>query len=220
MTHSLEVASIAQNIYNNIKYRQKNSKSQEVIDFFNCQEKHVSTLLFTLGLLHDIGHAPFGRGGEVALNYKMHKYGGFEGNAQTLRLITKISPLNLTIRTLLGTLKYPANYKKVVNENYYPKANKNRTTDFTEVAVYLINRDHWEPPKCYYESEDDIVNALLNYISKHEKDEFQKVIPTDKHKKTLSKRLTVALWILQMKYLIAFMIWKMLSFLTKFLKTI
>lgn len=189
LTHSLEVASIAQNIYNNIKYRQKNSKRQEIIDFFNCQEKHVSTLLFTIGLLHDIGHAPFGHGGEVALNYKMHKFGGFEGNAQTLRLITKISPLNLTIRTLLGTLKYPASYKRVVNESYYPKTNENRATDFTGAARYLINRDHWEPPKCYYESEDDIVNALLNYISKHEKDEFQKVIPIakDKHKKTLFK---------------------------------
>ncbi|HAT1830923.1 anti-phage deoxyguanosine triphosphatase [Legionella pneumophila] len=189
LTHSLEVASIAQNIYNNIRFRNKNSKIQEINDFFTSQEKNVTTLFFTIGLLHDIGHAPFGHGGEVALNYKMHKYGGFEGNAQTLRLITKISPLSLTIRTLLGVLKYPANYKNVVNQNYYPKLNENRATDFTGATRYLINREHWEPPKCYYESEEDIVSALLYYISESDKEEFQKVINSvnNKHKKTQFK---------------------------------
>ncbi|MFW1744581.1 dGTPase, partial [Acinetobacter johnsonii] len=65
-------------------------------------------------LAHDLGHPAVGHGGEIALNYCMKDNGGFKGNGQTLRIVTKLGEfhdhygLNLTRRTLLGLVKYPA----------------------------------------------------------------------------------------------------------------
>jgi dGTPase len=69
-------------------------------------------------LAHDLGHPPFGHNGESALAALAADggelaCGGFEGNAQSLRLLTRLEPkvpgagLNLTRATLAGTLKYP-----------------------------------------------------------------------------------------------------------------
>ena len=102
LTHSVEVAQVASGIVETLK---KSSKDAEQIELLPSLE-----LIEAIALAHDIGHPPFGHGGEVALNYSMRGHGGFEGNGQTLRICTKLGEysdtngLNLTRRTLLGVL--------------------------------------------------------------------------------------------------------------------
>lgn len=80
-------------------------------------------MIQAIAATHDLGHPPFGHGGEVALNYCMRSDGGFEGNGQTLRILVRLEKFsagagaNLTRRTLLGVLKYPAAYSVVVNSD-------------------------------------------------------------------------------------------------------
>lgn len=124
LTHSLEVAQIGSSI--RAKLLEDKAGFQAVDSeqkFANCQHNLTAcleallpsrSLIESLCFAHDIGHPPFGHGGEMALNYKMREHGGFEGNAQSFRIVTQLEPytpengMNLTRRTLLGIIKYPA----------------------------------------------------------------------------------------------------------------
>ncbi|MBX5146679.1 anti-phage deoxyguanosine triphosphatase [Rhizobium lentis] len=112
LTHSLEVAQIAEGIADRLN------------DVYRLTDHKInSRICAAAGLVHDIGHPPFGHNGERALDAKMKKYGGFEGNAQTLRILSRLEKkarykepfggddragLNLCNRTLAAILKYDA----------------------------------------------------------------------------------------------------------------
>ena len=105
LTHSLEVAQIGRSI---CSFLQKNAVALET-DFFIDAD-----LVEAICLSHDLGHAPFGHAGERTLHQLMQLYGGFEGNAQSLRIITEtIYPggsvrrgMNPTRAFVDGILKY------------------------------------------------------------------------------------------------------------------
>lgn len=140
LTHSLEVAQIAKGIAEQINayhpYFLKYPIDTDIVE--------------TVALAHDLGHPPFGHNGEKALDDMMKCSGGFEGNAQTLRILSKLekkstidgnfSPvidgrdfrcgLNLTYRTLAGILKYDKEIPiirnrgdKLVKGYYYTEKN-------------------------------------------------------------------------------------------------
>lgn len=184
LTHSLEVSQVAASIMRQLEEKYEN---HPVAQIFPEQ-----SLLQAIGLAHDLGHPPFGHGGEVALNYCMrnNKNKGFEGNGHTLRILTKLEKFsssagaNLSRRTLLGTLKYPVSYSTAENASKAPKLLKGLDT------LKLIDREESKPPKCYLDTEKDIVSWLLRDVSDNDRKKFTSVKEEDgKHKKPLHKSL-------------------------------
>lgn len=182
LTHTLEVAQIAGSILNQINH----GKIACLIDK-DLLPSH--SLIQAICLTHDLGHPPFGHGGEVALNYCMRDAGGFEGNGQSLRILTKLEKFtaeygaNLTRRSLLGILKYPASYSSIVS------AAKPRIND-TNAINQTIDRKSAKPPKCYLDSESDVMTWLLEIFDPADVAEFQRSEAGDEpgaHRKPLHK---------------------------------
>jgi dGTPase len=172
LTHSLEVAQIASGIA-----RQLGKDDPDGAAF-----PHLPSLsmIQAAGATHDLGHPPFGHGGEVALNYCMRgDKGGFEGNGQTLRIVSRLEKFsdgagaNLTRRTMLSLLKYPVCYTRARNEGLIPSLDPVPTT------IQIINRKASKPPKCFLDSELDVVDWILEPLSDNEKELFTSVKPVE-----------------------------------------
>ena len=105
LTHSMEVAQIGRSICCYLE-----SRGEPMRDDFHVD----SDLVECACLAHDLGHPPFGHSGERTLQELMQPYGGFEGNAQTLHLVTEtlyqnesgVRGMQPTRALLDGVLKY------------------------------------------------------------------------------------------------------------------
>lgn len=130
LTHSLEVAQIACGIALALNEKYKDDLQGEAVDL---------DLVQFAAIAHDLGHPPFGHNGEKALDDLMKQCGGFEGNAQTLRILTSVERklvrtengncdtfgLDLTYRALAAVLKYDTpialerDQSKGISKGYY-----------------------------------------------------------------------------------------------------
>jgi dGTPase len=129
LTHSLEVAQVGRAICGWLE-----SRGAPLSD-----ELHVDAdLVEAACLAHDLGHPPFGHIGERALHELMADYGGFEGNAQTLRLLTQTifsegrAGMNPTRAFLDGVLKYKTLHHETPDaQNHFLYDEQQPFLDFT-----------------------------------------------------------------------------------------
>ena len=160
LTHSLEVSQIAKSIAKKLKHDYSLDIDEDLVSFAS--------------LAHDLGHPPFGHQGEEALDECMRKYGGFEGNAQTLRILTKIEKkvvnedfpcgiddngkdlrqgLNLCLRSIASILKY---------DNVIPFSKKERK------VYHKSQGEKFKAVKGYYKSEENIIKELKKQLANDE----------------------------------------------------
>jgi len=154
LTHSLEVAQIAKSIAIRLNHTNEFLKKNHFeIDADLCE---------IAGLAHDLGHPPFGHNGEAALDRLMWQSGGFEGNAQTLRILCRLEKkerikdlqtgigldghderlgLNLAYRSLASILKYD---RQIPQRAIRPRA---------------------KPTKGYYVSEAPVVRQIKQKVA-------------------------------------------------------
>lgn len=159
LTHSLEASQIGHGIASQLA-----AKYPDLATELDLQP----VLLEALCLAHDIGHPPFGHGGEVALHYMMRNNGGFEGNGQTFRIVSKLEPytpangMNLCRRSILGLIKYPGFIEQLT-----------RTTVPDDIPDFRnIKADDWYPPKGLYSDDKEAFDWLLAPLSNNDKQRF------------------------------------------------
>ena len=144
LTHSLEVAQIAAGIACRIN----------AVDLSSRGEKIDVDLVQFAAIAHDLGHPPFGHNGEYALDQLMRNYGGYEGNAQTLRILSCVEKklvrrdgeyldefgLDLTYRSLASILKY-------------------------DEKIPSVRRSATRPKKGYYAASTKLVEEIKDHVA-------------------------------------------------------
>jgi dGTPase len=152
LTHSLEVADIAARIAIklNMKLSQRENKQEPPRE--SRKSRIDPSIVTAAALAHDVGHPPFGHTGERILAHFMSEHGSFEGNAQTLRIVTRLEErlyfggdesetdqsdarshgLNLMFRTIASVVKYD----NVIPFVAAPKNRGNRSIPETKIKGY------------------------------------------------------------------------------------
>lgn len=194
LTHSLEVAQIGSSL------RAKLIGDVAGFQAVSNDEKFAKdlgallpsrSLIESLCFAHDLGHPPFGHGGEMALNYKMREHGGFEGNAQSFRIVTQLEPytekfgMNLTRRTLLGIIKYPAFLDETAPKQPAELPNSR-----------FINLHDFPTSKGLFRCDERFFEWVLESLSDEDRGIFCSVVPNNdpsKPNRTLYKSLDCSL---------------------------
>lgn len=180
LTHSLEVAQIAGSIARQIDDTYKSHPAHPYIPPLS--------LIQSAGFSHDLGHPPFGHGGEVALNYCMRNAGGFEGNGHTLRILARLENFSerhgsdLSRRALLAVLKYPVPFSVANNPAIVPAMYEAAT------SIRTLDTKLCKPPKCFFDTEIDLVGWILRPLDDADRQAFQAFKPVQgKHAKSEHK---------------------------------
>ncbi|MFD0705377.1 deoxyguanosinetriphosphate triphosphohydrolase [Alloscardovia venturai] len=133
LTHTLEVAQIG----------------RQIAEIFGCDPDVVDCAC----LAHDLGHPPFGHNGETTLMDISSSIGGFEGNAQTFRILTRLEPkifhpdgrsagVNLTRAALDAATKYPWTWQQGQHHPQGSKGHKFCVYDSDIAAFEWLKKDN------------------------------------------------------------------------------
>lgn len=130
LTHTMEVAQVARTMARHLRLNQD--------------------LAEAVSLAHDVGHTPFGHGGEKALHQLMADYGGFEHNRQGLRVVEKLEQryeefpgLNLSWEVREGIAKHRSSYDSpVTDEAYAPGEQASLEAQLVNVADEIAYHHH------------------------------------------------------------------------------
>jgi dGTPase len=151
LTHSLEVAQIGRSIASFLKQTSPTLSEDFFID---------PDLVEAICLTHDLGHSPFGHAGERTLHQLMKPFGGFEGNAQSLQIVTEtIYPgldsrrgMNPTRAFADGILKYKRLFQEepeAQNQFIYDEQEYLRTFVLADTDLSLIaDLNHYRSLEC------------------------------------------------------------------------
>ena len=155
LTHSLEVAQVAKGIA---------QKLNSTVTRFIKEPISIDIVEFA-GLAHDLGHPPFGHNGEKALDDCMKHYGGFEGNAQTLRILTKIEKKSIItdddiILAEGGISRQGIDYRLGINATARSLASIIKY----DSPIELKRERRSALRKGYYESESNIVEKIKSRV--------------------------------------------------------
>ena len=173
LTHTLEVAQISRELGASL------GADPDIVD--------------TAGLAHDLGHPPFGHNGESVLDGLCDHIGGFEGNAQSLRVLTRLEfkvfgadrslGLNLTRATLDAVIKYPWLRRPGTSKyNVYPDDLEIftwlRTDAPGEVRCFEAQIMDWadDVAYCVHDLEDAIVSGAFEPAALQDRDVIEDVV--------------------------------------------
>ncbi len=151
LTHSLEVAQIGKGLALRLKAD--------------------PDLIEAVCLMHDIGHPPFGHAGEIELKRLMKSFGGFEANAQNIRIIRKLESksnkykgLNLTRAVIDGQLKYKEIFDKDKQQKKFVYERDANLIDWASKEAREVvkgSKEYWKSFECeIMEWADDIAYAV------------------------------------------------------------